>query len=97
MTKPNISSAVDSALQECGRHRVHHRDHPPGIAIRWQPQQVPPDEQWIVSDGDDYSTAGHRAAKEFANRLAAEANRLQAWAERIRRQLDNEDNSNAKS
>lgn len=78
-----LSASVEMALAECGRERVYHNEVQNRVAILWSTRKVPPNDQWILGDGEDLNKAGEAAAREFSKRIREEGERLVAWAKRI--------------
>jgi hypothetical protein len=94
-----LSNEVESALYECGRDRVFHRERTPellaGVAVRLLSQKelamrLPNLCGSIIGEGEDIDEAGADAARKYAAHLrelskaAAElSTKLAAQAERI--------------
>lgn len=90
MSLRGLSKRVEDALFHCGPDRIFHNDGTtPGVAIRWLPPPVPPEEErWIAELGPTRDEAGERAARRFAEKLRYVGTNLIAWAERIERALE---------
>jgi len=84
---------IESALAQCGRDRVMHREGSDGvsIAIRYDlpGPAVSPDgvERYLVRKAATIDEAGRDAASAFAVHLRTEARKAIEWAERIERSL----------
>ena len=62
---------------------MHNDGTPPCVAIRWQDVKVPPQEKWLVENGDSHDDAGAKVARTFSDHIRKEGERLIAWANRI--------------
>ena len=88
-----MNPQVESALHQCGRDRVMHREGKDGIAIAIRYDMpsaaASPDgiERYLVRKANTIDEAGREAATAFAAHLRTEGRKAIEWADRIERSL----------